>query len=48
MGDILQHQGFLHILEIISTKLIRCHYNNPLAGHFVIYKTYKLVVRKYY
>ena len=34
--------------EAIYTKLISRQHNNPLAGHFGIDKTYKLVAQKYY
>lgn len=34
--------------EIIQSKLISCHYNNPLAGYFEIDRTCKLIARKYY
>lgn len=36
---ILCHQGLLYISEIIRTKLISKHHNNPLADHFSIQKT---------
>ena len=37
-----------YVFEIIRTKLISRHHNDPLAGHFNIKKTRKLVARKYY
>ena len=45
---ILHHQGLIYISEIIKTKLISRHYNNPLAGQFGIEKMLELVTRKYY
>ena len=39
----------LYILEdlAIRLELIRMHYNNPLASHFVANKTLDLIRRKY-
>ena len=34
--------------EIIQTELISRHHNNPLAGHFGIEKSQKLVTQKYH
>ncbi len=34
--------------EIIKTKLISRHHDEPLAGHFRINKTRELVAQKYY
>ena len=45
---ILHHQDLPYILEIIRTKQISRHHDNPLAGHFGIEKTRELVIRKYY
>lgn len=42
------YQGFLYIPEVIWTKLIRRHHNNPLSSHFGIDKVQELIVRKYY
>ena len=48
IDGVLHHQNLPYVPEIIRTKLISKHHNNPLAGHFGIKKTRKLVVRKYY
>ena len=34
--------------EIIKTKLISRHHDNPLAGYFGIDKTQELIAQKYY
>ena len=47
-NKILYHQGLSYVFEIIKTKLISRHHDNPLAGHFSIKKTRELVTRKYY
>ena len=44
----LYYQGLTYVPKIIQTELIRRHYNNPLAGHYGIKKTHKLVAQKYY
>ena len=44
----LHYQGLFFILKAIRLKLISCHYNNPLAEHFGIKKTCKLLTQKYY
>lgn len=44
---ILHHHGFLYISEIICSKIISYHHNNPLAGHFGIKKTRELIAKKY-
>ena len=44
----LQYRGFPYIPEIIRSKVISYHPNDPLVGHFGIDKTKKLVGRKYY
>lgn len=44
----LYHQGLPYIPEIIRTKLISRHHNDPLAGRFGFEKTRELVARKYY
>ena len=44
----LQYQGLPYVLEIIRSKVISCHHDDPLAEHFGIDKTRKLVSRKYY
>ena len=48
INGVLHHQGLPYISEIIRTELISKHHDNPLAGHFGIEKTHKLVTRKYY
>lgn len=46
--ELLFFQELLYVLEIVETKLISRHYNDPLASHFGIEKIYKLVIWKYY
>ena len=46
--EVLQYGGFSYILEIIWLELINWHHDNPLAGHFGIDKTQKVIARKYY
>ena len=48
IDGILHHQGLSYIPEIIQTKLISRHHNNPLVGHFGIEKIYELIAQKYY
>ena len=48
IDGMLHHQGLSYVPEIIRTELISRHHNDPLAGHFGIEKTRKLVARKYY
>ena len=45
---VLHYQGLLYIPIITHSKVISCHYNDFLAGHFDIDKTKELVGRKYY
>ena len=45
---VLHHQGLLFVPGAIQTKLISRHYNDPLAGHYSIKKTYELLVQKYF
>ena len=45
---VLQYQGLPYVPEIIRSKVISCHHNNLLVGHFGIDKTRELVGRKYY
>ena len=45
---VLQYRGLPYIPEIISFKVISCHHDDPLAGHFGIDETKELVGRKYY
>ena len=48
IDDILHHQGLPFVPKAIWTELISRHHNNPLAGHFGIKKTCKLLAQKYY
>ena len=45
---VFQYQGLPYIPEIIRSKVISCHHDDPLAKHFGINKTRELVGRKYY
>lgn len=44
----LQDQGLLFVPEALPIQLISRQHNNPLAGHFDIKNTQKLLARKYY
>ena len=48
INRVLHHQGLLFVPEIIWTKLISWHHDDPLAGHFGINKIRELIGRKYY
>ena len=48
INRMLYYQGLSYILELIKTKLISSHHNNPSASHYGIEKTRELVARKYY
>ena len=48
LDGVLYHQGLPFVPEIIQTKLISWHYDDPLAEHFGIDKTKDLVSRIYY
>ena len=48
VDGVLHHQRLLFVPEVIRTKFISRHHNNPLASHFGIDKTRKLISRKYY
>ena len=48
INGVLHYQGLSYVPEIIQTKFISRHHNNPLAGHFVIEKIRELIARKYY
>ena len=48
IDDILHYQGLPFVPKAIETELISRHHNNPLAGHFGIEKTCKLLAQKYY
>ena len=45
---ILHHQGLPYVPEIIGTKLIRRHHDDPLVSYFGIKKMRELVTSKYY
>ena len=45
---VLQYQRLIYVPEIIRSKVISRHHNDPLTGHFGISKTKELVDRKYY
>ena len=48
VDGVLHHQGLSFVPEIIRIELISRHHDDPLAGHFGIDKTKKLIGRKYY
>ena len=48
IDKILHHQGLPFVPKVIRTELISRHYDNPLAGHFGIEKSRKLLAQKYY
>ena len=48
IDDIFHYQSLLFVPKAIQIELISRHYNNPLAGHFGIEKTCKLLAQKYY
>ena len=48
LEGVLQYQGLPYVPEIIRSEVISGHHNDPLAGHFGIDKTRKLIGRKYY
>ena len=45
---VLYHQDLLFMPEAIWTKLISRHHDDPLAGHFGIKKSCKLLAQKYF
>ena len=45
---VLQYQSFPYVPKFICSKVISCHYDDFLAGHFGIDKKRELVGRKYY
>ena len=47
IDGVLHYQGLPYIPEIIRTKLISRHHDNPLAGYFGIKKTRELLAQKY-
>ena len=48
LDGILDYQGLPYIHEVIRTRLIRSHHDEPLASHFSIEKTQELIAKKYY
>ncbi len=46
--QVLHYQGLLYVPKVIRSELISRHHDDPLAGHFGIEKTCKLIARKYY
>ena len=48
INGVLHYQGLPYVPEIIKTKLISRHHDNPLVGHFGIEKIQELLSRKYY
>ena len=45
---VFENRGLPYAPEIIGFKVISCHYNDPLAGHFRIDKTKELIGYKSY
>ena len=48
IDDVLHYRSLFFVPEAIWIELISHHHNNPLAGHFGIEKTRKLLGRKYF
>ena len=48
VDGVLNYQGLFFVPEAIRMELISRHHDNPLAGHFGIKKTRKLLARKYF
>ena len=48
INGVLHHQGLPFVPKAIWIKLISCHHNDPLAGHFKIDKIQDLFARKYF
>ncbi len=46
--QMFHYQGLPYVPKVIRSELINRHYDDPLAGHFSIEKTLKLIARKYY
>ncbi len=46
--QVFHYQGFPYVPKVIRLELISRHHDNPLADHFGIEKTRKLIARKYY
>lgn len=47
IDGVLHHQGLPYVPKIIRTELISRHHDDPLARHFGIEKTQKLIAQKY-
>lgn len=45
---VLQYQFFLYIPVIICSKVINCHHDNSLLGHFIMNKTRKMIIKKFF
>ena len=48
IDGVLYRKGRPYLLEIIRTKIISRHHDEPLAGHFGVEKPWEWVARKYY
>lgn len=48
IDKILHYRDLLYISKLILTKLISRHHDKPIAGHFGIKKTKKLIDQRYY
>ena len=48
INKILYYHSLLFVSKAIYIKLISFYYNNPLADHIDIEKTYDLLEKKYY
>lgn len=48
IDELLYWESLSYIFEVIWTKLISKHHNNPLVGYFGIKKIWKLIAWKYY
>ena len=46
--QVLRYQGFPYVPKVICSELISRYHDDPLAGHFDIEKTRKLIAKKYY
>ncbi len=46
--QVLHYQSLPCVPKVIRSELISRHHNDPLAGHFGIEKSRKLIARKYY
>ncbi len=46
--QVLHYQSLSYVPKVIHLELISRHYNDPLAGHFGLEKTCKVIAKKYY